>query len=187
MTIDDELILELIKPNRLGEVGDGALIVKIVGSKRIQYALEQDTPRLREQHWENEDDAEYAITHLITPDITVTLPREGNKEIAIELENDIDWDFARSLRQVKKYHSRFDDVRVLIPEDYKRFAPLYKNENFQVWLWRATRTWECLRCGSVTDKKGPVQPKCKNKKCGNNNRSEFRLVGLRDIEIEQYT
>jgi len=43
MTIDDELILELIKPNKLGQVGEGALIVKVVGTKKVDYELEETT------------------------------------------------------------------------------------------------------------------------------------------------
>ena len=43
MTIDDELILELIKPDMHGKVGEKALIVKIVGTRKIEYGLEEPT------------------------------------------------------------------------------------------------------------------------------------------------
>lgn len=183
MTIHDELILELIKPNRHGEVGKGALIIKIAGTRKVNYRLEHRTSEFKAEDLETIDDVEYAITHLIAPDIVVF--KEDN-EIAIELENDVHWDFGKSLRQIKKYKNRYDDVRVIIPNDYKRFAPLYKHEGFRVYLWNAMRKWQCLRCGTVTVKKGPVQPKCKNEKCGNTSRNEFRLVGLEETEIEEY-
>lgn len=179
MAIHDELILELIKPNRLGEVGEGALVINVVGNKNLKYSLEEP------QDYQTRDDAVNRRWSVMTPDITITIPIE-KREIAIELENDVHWDFGHSLRQVKKYKARFGDVRVIIPEDYKRFASLYRNEGFRVYLWRAVRKWECLRCGTVTDKKGPVQPKCKNKKCGNTSRNEFRLVGLKDADVEEF-
>jgi hypothetical protein len=184
MTIDDELILELIKPNKFGEVGEGALLVKVVGTRNLHYSLEQPTTQLTDIKTTIE--LEYALTHIITPDITVILPKEEQKEIAIELENDVHWDFGESLRQIKKYKNRFKDVRVIIPEEYRRFAPLYKNESFRVFLWKAKRRWQCLRCGTETIKEGPVTPKCSNPKCNSNNPNEFRLIGLKDADVEEY-
>ena len=119
----------------------------------------------------------------ITPDLTVTFPRKKNIKVAIELENDIKWDFGESLRQLKKYKVKFPDTRVIIPEEYKRFASIYKNEGFRVYLWKAKRKWQCLKCGTITEKEGPIQPQCKNEDCKNKNRNEFRLVGLQDTEI----
>lgn len=43
MTIHDELILELIKPDMYGKVGEKTLIVKIVGTRKIKYRLERMT------------------------------------------------------------------------------------------------------------------------------------------------
>lgn len=72
MTIDDELIYELIKPDRYGKVGEKALIIKIVGTRKIIYKLE-----------ESESDYQFYFSALevkkedfkITPDITVTIPQ----------------------------------------------------------------------------------------------------------------
>jgi len=47
MTIDDELLLELIKPNVHGEVGEKALVTKIVGTRRLQYKLEEPMSYLK--------------------------------------------------------------------------------------------------------------------------------------------
>ena len=41
MTIDDELIYELIKPDRYGKVGKDAFIVKVVGTRKIDSKLEE--------------------------------------------------------------------------------------------------------------------------------------------------
>ena len=183
MTIDDELILLLLKPEKDGKVGEDALIIKVVGTRKFDYKLEESTRDLK-----------YDLIGLgiqselipMTPDITVAVPPKYGKQIAIELENDIDWDFQKSLRKVKKYQVRFEDTRVIIPSDYEKFAPLYRNKGFRVYLWSAKRKWQCLRCETVTLKEGPIQPKCRNKKCGNKSRNEFRLVGVKDTKIEEY-
>ena len=179
MTIDDELLIELIKPNRLGEVGEGALIIKVVGTTNLKYQLEHPSD------YQTRDDAYNRRWSVMTPDITVTLPKEGGKQIAIEVENDIQWDFGASLRQVKKYQQKFD-TRIIIPEEYKRFAPLYKNEGFRVYLWKAKRKWKCQRCKTITLNESRVPPKCSSKKCGNKSRSEFDLVGLEDTKIKEF-
>ena len=180
MTIDDELLLELIKPDSLGEVGEGALIVSVVGTKKIKYKLEQSEIDY-EFYWDALALGKRNVE--MTPDITISIPDES-KQIAIELENDYKWDFQDSLRQVKKYRVRFDDTRVIIPKDHEKFAPLYKHEGFRVYLWQAKRVWQCLKCGTETNKEGPVVPKCS--KCGNHSQNEFRLIGLKDATIEEF-
>ncbi len=112
MTIDDELLLEIIKPNLNGEIGKDALIRRIVGRDIIWYRLE---------HFEDYPitlgtgrSTSYEIVK-ITPDIVVrtkapTLVNTHGgptmvspEEIAFEIENDLHWDFQESLRQTKKY------------------------------------------------------------------------------------
>jgi hypothetical protein len=190
MTIDDELILELIKPNRFGEVGEGALIIKVVGTKKVDYDLEQTTYHWRE--WFDKDGQKRESKMIpMTPDIMAKVVSiEGGKRqivtIAIELENDLQWDFGESLRQLRKYKLNFKDTRIIIPNDYERFAPLYKKAGFRVYLWKAKRRWQCLKCGTETTKEGPVIPKCSNAKCGNHSQNEFRLVGLKDAVLEEF-
>ena len=182
MTIDDELILELVKPDRHGKVGEKALIVKIVGTPKIEYMLEE--PTFCWEYYERRVQSESGRVRVtMTPDITVKVLDKIPKPIAIELENDVHWDFGESLRQVKKYKRKFDDTRVIIPEEFERFAPLYKNEGFRVYLWTATRVWQCMICGELTYKEEPIQPKCEE--C--NKRTEHRLVGLEDVDIEEYS
>lgn len=186
MTIDDELIYELIKPDRYGKVGKDALIVKVVGTRKIDYKLEEPTSYWERHRGKDLMEIKREVVK-ITPDITVTLLNQKGKQIAIELENDIHWDFQESLRQVKKYKGEFDDTRVIIPKQYEKFAPLYKNEEFRVWIWKAKRQWQCLRCGTINEKEGPFPPKCKGKACKSKNLSDYRLVGLKDTKIEEYT
>lgn len=198
MTIDDELILELIKPDSRGKVTEKALILAITGTKEIEYKLEESTHYL-----ETYGSGENQETEIIkmTPDITIWKKPEKSWKavvkdvmkqvvigpdigIAVELENDVQWDFQCSLQQVKKYKGKFQYTRIIIPDDFKRFAPLYRNEGFRVYLWKAKRRWQCLRCGKESEKEGPVTPKCSN--CDNHSSNEFRLVGLKDTEIEEF-
>ena len=180
MTIDDELTLALLKPDKNGKVSKDAPIVGIVGTSNIRYELEELF------YWRSRYEALMGTFVKMTPDIFVRTLGPKMKTMAIELENDIDWDFAGSLRQIKKYRKNFSDVRIVIPKKFERFASLYKNEGFRVYLWKAKRKWQCLRCGTITPKEGPIQPICKNKACGNKSRNEFRLVGLKDTKFEEY-
>jgi hypothetical protein len=183
MTIDDELLLRLLKPEKSGKVGEDALIVKVVGTLKIEYKLEEPT------YYQTRADATQRTWSTMTPDITVTKPQtdpnQTGRRIAIELENDIQWDFGKSLRQVKNYQQDFD-TRIIIPYEYERFAPLYKNEGIRVWLWQARRKWKCLRCGTINVSDSRVPPQCKNIKCRNNRRDEFDLVGLENADFNEY-
>lgn len=200
MTIDDELILALISPDENGRITGEGLLVSIAGATDIHYKLEESTHYIR-----NYGTQEHPKTEIvkITPDITVlrklgrgwkAILKEAMKEmvigpesgIAIELENDIQWDFQSSLKQIKRYKRKFEDTRIIIPVDYRRFAPLFKSEGFRVYLWNATRRWQCLRCGTETLKEGPVTPLCSNKSCKNRSQSDFRLIGLKDTRIEEF-
>jgi len=194
MTIDDELILELIKPDESGNIGKEALILKVLKKHEgliIGYKLEESTCYKRSYTEGNERTLSTIKTEIIdiTPDITIAIHvGKGVRLIAVELENDIQWDFGRSLRQTKRYRENlnFFNTTVIIPQEYRRFAPLYKNERISVYLWKATRKWQCLRCGEIATKEEPITPKCKNAECNNHSRDEFRLVGLENVDIEEY-
>lgn len=200
MTVDDELILELIKPDQEGRVTEEGLIVAITGTKEVLYKLEESTHYI--MNYGSEEHPKIEIVK-ITPDMTIwrrpekgwkAILKDAMKEIAvgpdvgiaIELENDIQWDFQCSLQQIKRYKRKFEDTRIIIPADYRRFAPLFRNEDFRVYLWKASRRWQCLKCGTETVKEGPVTPVCSKQECKNHNQNEFRLIGLKDTEIEEY-
>ena len=151
MTIDDELLLELIKPDSSGKIGDNAPILNIIGEKEIVYTLEESTIRTAIYGSRNANTVDVV---KMTPDIVLAKRERTSssgvryenfpndiitlygQNIAIEIENDIQWDFQDSLKQLKKYKLNFPDTRVIIPADYIRFAPLYKNEGFRVYLWK---------------------------------------------------
>ena len=179
MTIDDELLIELIKPEQNGKVGKDAPIIRIAGSADIECKLEE----LDSFYRDHNDVVKKELTY-ISPDITI-IKKIGGK-IAIELENDIKWDFGESLRQTKKYKRKFK-TKIIIPEEYKRFAPLYENEGIEVYLWKAKRKWQCKRCETITLNESRVPPKCQNKECKNNSKGDFELVGLGGTEFKEFT
>jgi hypothetical protein len=200
MTIDDELILELIRPDENGNVTEKSLIASITGTRHILYKLEESTHYVK--NYGSDEYPELRIVK-ITPDITIwrkpergwkAILKDAMKEmvigpesgIAVELENDIQWDFQSSLRQIKRYKGKFDDTRIIIPADFRRFAPLFKNEGFRVYLWTANRRWQCLRCGAETAKEGPITPVCSNQNCKSHGQNDFRLIGLKDASIEEF-
>jgi len=121
----------------------------------------------------------------------VRIPKYGivsahGYNMAIEIENDIKWDFQASLKQLKKYKINFPDTRIIIPKGHERFTPLYKNEGFHVYLWYAKRRWQCLKCGTETVKEGPIVPICSNSQCQTHGQNDFRLIGLKGTSIEEF-
>jgi len=177
MTIHDELVRELIKLADWGK--PTGYIIEIVGSANIKCVLEE----LFYNHEERKDPVFVGFKIVeMTPDIFVTNQSTG-KTTAIELESDVKWDFAHSLRQIKKYRRNskdFNDVVVIIPKKYEQFAPLYKLEGFRVYLWKATRIWEC-RCKEVTEDERTVKPKCLSCKS-----TELEFKGVKDVKFEPF-
>jgi len=171
MTIHDELVRELIKLADWGK--PTGYIINIVGSANIQYVLEELF------YWRGHEQVKYDTYVEMAPDIVVT-NKESGKRTAIEVKGDINWNFADSLRQIKKYkrNSRqFHDVVIIIPKRYERFARLYKKEGFRVYLWKATRIWECMRCGNEMEDERTVKPRCSIKECKT---TEQMLKGLKE-------
>lgn len=169
MTIHDELVLKLIDADRWGKAT--GYVIKIAGSSDIDYLLEE---------------LYYLRTATLVemcPDIVVT-NLKSDKRTAIELEGDTDWDFAKSLRQIKKYRmnsKEFQDVVVIIPKRYERFATLYAKQGFRVYLWKATRIWQCLGCGKVLEGESRAKPKssCSCK-------TELEFEGVKDVEFSKF-
>lgn len=173
MTIHDELVLKLIDPDKWGKaIG---YVTEIVGSKDIRYTLE-------ETYW-NQGHYEKIMSKFVrmSPDIVVTSIKPS-KTTAIEMESDTNWDFGHSLRQIRKYkrNKAFQDVVVIIPKKYERFAILYSNQGFRVYLWEATRLWECQKCGRIVE--GNNARKCKTPNC----RGEYEFKGIKDVEFTPF-
>lgn len=173
MTIHDELVLKLIEPDRLGKAT--GYVTEIVGSKNLRFDLEQIY--WHRGHYE----AILKTFERSSPDIVV-YSISPSKTTAIELENDEHWDFGHSLRQVRKYrrNTSFEDVVVVIPKKYERFATLYVTQGFRVYLWKATRLMECNKCGEGPSDNKPT--KCKTANC----KGELELIGIKDVEFTPF-
>lgn len=175
MTIHDELVLKLIEPDKWGKAT--GYVIKIAGSSNIDYSLEEL------YYWRGHYQQVMNTYVEMCPDIVVTNLTSG-KRTAIELEGDINWDFAESLRQIRKYRMNskmFQDVVVIIPKRYERFAILYAKQGFRVYLWKATRIWQCLGCGQMLEGESRAKPK-PSCSC----RTELEFEGVRDVEFTQF-
>jgi rubrerythrin len=73
-------------------------------------------------------------------------------------------------------------VTVIISKKYEKFAPLYKNEKINVWLWDAERIWECGQCGNKTINKEANQHFCT--KCKKN--KEHKLDDVQNVTFEEF-
>lgn len=173
MTIHDELIRELIRlDSRSKPTGK---IVHIAGRANIKINLElyyaHPSPNI-----------DKIVPDIVFEDLSFKTHPINDRRVAIEMESDMHWDFAASLRQVHNYRSSglFKKVIVIIPYEYRRFAPYYRNEGFEVWLWKATRIWECMRCSNIMEEKRTVQPRCSE--CG---KTEQRLKGIKDADLKE--
>src|SRR3989337_550809 len=105
MTIHDELVLKLIEPEKWGKAT--GYITEIVGSKSIKYTLEDTF------WWRGHYEGIMKTFVRMSPDIVVT-SINPSKTTAIEMESDKDWDFAHSLRQVRKYKRNSDFQEVIV-------------------------------------------------------------------------
>ena len=175
MTIHDELVLELLKPKKNGKISRDAPIIEIIGDAKIEYKLEERLPFYPDAASKRVERTEYMV-----PDVLIT--NRDEKKVAIEVENDVGWDFGQSLRQVKKYLKKYDNTKIIIPKEYERFAPLYFNEGIEVHLWTAVRVWQCQTCGKKTESESKIQPKCLD--C--NKKTQHQLEGVKEVKFEPY-
>jgi hypothetical protein len=176
MTIHDELVRKLIDLDPVSSKPRG-YIIKIIGSANIDPILEELF------YWQGSEQQLLNTYVEMSPDIVATNPTSGNTT-AIEMETDIDWDFAHSLQQIKKYRRNrgaFQKVVVIIPKRYERFAGLYEKQGFEVHLWKATRIWECVRCGNRMEEEKTVKPKCSSRNCCS---TEQILVDLKEKSMD---
>ena len=72
MTIDDELLVELFKPDIHRKVGKNALIVKVVKTLKIDYKLEEPTSYWERHRGKDLMEIKREVVK-IRPDITITL------------------------------------------------------------------------------------------------------------------
>jgi len=121
----------------------------------------------------------------MAPDLIVTTLGKEKKRFAIELETGVPVvDVGKTLRQVKKYKELFEVVVLIIPREAERYAPIFKNEGIRVYLWTATREYQCVKCKKHTFDISSIKPNCSE--CKSSERA-LQYLGLRDAKFEEYT
>ena len=176
MGIHSELILALCQRDEKGKLP----LVKVVRTANIEVRFE------RSRYLPATDQPDFTAPlppRGITPDIIVTTLGIPKRKIAIEVKSDINFEPEKTLRQIKKYSVIFE-TKLIIPKEQKKYAPYFKNEGFRVYLWRATRIWECMKCGRKTYEKTSIKPRCSNAQCRASR--SLRLAGLKEIELDEY-
>lgn len=215
LKIHDALLLKLLKAKKDGKF-EGP-ITDIVGTTNIKCYLEELvfgylktwSEFIATETYEKgidglEDRMEVGYENIdekiveMCPDIIIeTKGLSTPKVVAIEVETDNDYDFGRSLRQIKKYKNSykiffrskkyetgFDYVHIIIPKIYEEFAPYYKSQGFRVWLWKGNRIWQCKECNENMENEYIIS----KFKCKDNKMHEHVLLGLDDetFSIEEY-
>lgn len=178
MGIHSELVLALCQRDEKGNIP----LVKVVRTTNIEVQFEES------MYLPAGGQPDYTAPLPpvgITPDIIVRTLGIPRRKIAIEVESGIDFDLGKTLRQLKKYRKMFKETKLIIPKKQEKFAPIFRNEGFPVYLWTATRIWECMKCSQKTYAKTNFKPHCSNTHC--NKTRPLKLVGLKEIELEEYT
>lgn len=127
-------------------------------------------------------------------DLLVTILKyRGNTDqrVAIEVENDREFDAEGLLRQIKKDQPY--PVIVVIPHDEWKYAYLFQKSMIRVWYWKAKIKWKCDSCNSVFPTTSSITPKfCLNTDCktpkGKRTGSNFLVyegADPEDIEFEK--
>lgn len=169
LTIHSELVLEVVNN-----------LVKIIGTTKYKYNLmEHVVERLIVKGQASGRPSRYEIE--CSPDIIVYPVGKKLKQLAIEVESDINFDFDASMRQIKKYKHLFKVV-VIIPNKFEKFAKLYLNDDIKVFLWSAIRIWRCRQCGSLVEVEGLLKPKCSKE----NKWTEHILEGIKNFKLKEY-
>ncbi len=114
-------------------------------------------------------------------DLLVTIlnyPYRGEQNVAVEVENDYDFDVDKMLQQIKK--DQPCPTIAIIPKENERDAWQFQDNTIKVWLWNVKRRWKCGYCNSVfsTTSKSPPN------RCSNENCNKGGKIVLDDIEYD---
>lgn len=100
-------------------------------------------------------------------DLLVTiLNYQGNQtqQVAIEVENDRNFDVDAILRKIKK--DQPCPTIALIPKENEKDAWRFQDNLIKVWLWRVKCKWKCRSCNTVFATTSTITPKkCEGQNC----------------------
>lgn len=144
--IDDDLI------NILRQYNDGYWIKKMVYHGKFEVEPEAN---IGDKRW---------------CDLLVTiLGYQENKvqKVAIEVENDREFDASEILRKIKK-DQPYPTI-VIIPYKKEKDAWRFQESMIRVWFWKAKIKWKCQSCQSVFQTTSSITPiKCEKCSKGSN-------------------
>jgi len=114
-------------------------------------------------------------------DLLVTilnLPYKGKQKVAVEVENDREFDVDAILRKIKK--DQPCPTIAIIPKEHEKDALRFQESLITVWFWTVQCKWECERCNNLFTTTSSLTPsKCPN--CNRGGRFHFRDVEENDI------
>lgn len=100
-------------------------------------------------------------------DLLVTIRKyygQADQKVAIEVENDRDFDSEEVLRKIKK-DQPYPTI-VVIPHNEHKYADLFQQSMIRVWYWKAKIKWKCDLCEDVFTTKSSITPRyCQNSDC----------------------
>jgi len=103
-------------------------------------------------------------------DLLVTiLNYQGNKiqKVAVEIENDRDFDVDAILRKIKK--DQPCPTIAIIPQEHGKDAWRFQKSLIKVWFWKVKCRWKCGLCNNIFTTASSIPPnKCNKCKKGGN-------------------
>lgn len=108
--------------------------------------------------------------------ITILNPSVRGQKVAVEIENDHDFDVDAVLRKIKK--DQPCPTIAIIPKEHERDAWRFQKSMITVWVWDVKCKWKCGWCNNIFTTDSSKQPdKCQNKNCRKGGK-----ITLEDIE-----
>lgn len=100
------------------------------------------------------------------------------QEVAVEVENDREFDAQSILRKIKK--DQPCPTVVIIPYDQSKNAWLFRESMIKVWYWKAKIGWKCRKCNDSFTTDSSIMPsKCE--KC--QERGQFDYEGAKPEDV----
>lgn len=102
------------------------------------------------------------------------------QEVAVEVENDREFDAQSILRKIKK--DQPCPTVVIIPHNQSKNAWLFQESMIKVWYWKAKIRWKCRKCNDSFTTDSSIMPsKCE--KCQEKGQFDYEGVKPGDVEF----
>ena len=108
--------------------------------------------------------------------VTILNPCARGQKVAVEIENDRDFDVDAVLRKIKK--DQPCPTIAIIPKEHEKDAWRFQKSLIKVWLWDVKSKWKCGWCNSIFTTDSSKKPE----KCQTQNCRKGGKITLEDIE-----